>query len=79
MATSASALERVTESKIVSDGSVPATNPNTARRSEPSVKEIIAAARSLPAAARGGMLLSGVSAVLLWASFTPLDWSPLAW
>jgi apolipoprotein N-acyltransferase len=79
MATSSSALERVTETNIVSDGNVPATNSNNARRSEPSVKEIIAAARSLPAAARGGMLLSGVSAVLLWASFTPLDWSPLAW
>ena len=79
MTISASALERVTESKIVSDGNVPTMNPNPARRSEPSVKEIIAAARSLPAAARGGMLLSGVSAVLLWASFTPLDWSPLAW
>ncbi|MFM9960256.1 MAG: apolipoprotein N-acyltransferase [Planctomycetaceae bacterium] len=79
MATNVSAFNRVAEPKIVSDGNVPATNPNTARRSEPSVKEIIAAARSLPAAARGGMLLSGVSALLLWASFTPLNFSPLAW
>ena len=79
MATSASALEPVAETKIVSDGNGSALNSRTARRSEPSVKEIIAAARSQPAAARGGMVLSGVSALLLWASFTPFDWSPLAW
>ncbi len=73
-------LERVlTESKIVSDESVPATNSRTARRTEPSVKEIIAAARSQPAPATGGLLLCVVSALLSWASFTPLDWSPLAW
>ena len=79
MATSANALEPVAETKIVSDGNGSALNSRTARRSEPSVKEIIAAARSQPAAARGGMILSGVSALLLWASFTPFDWSPLAW
>lgn len=79
MAANVGTLEPVTETKIVSEGSGPASNPRTARRSEPSVKEIIAAARSQPAPARGGLVLSGVSAVLLWASFTPLDWSPLAW
>lgn len=79
MAANVSALEPVTGTKIVSEGSGPASNPRTTRRSEPSVKEIIAAARSQPAPARGGLVLSGVAAVLLWASFTPLDWSPLAW
>ena len=79
MATHTSAPELATETKIVSDASGPASNPRTARRSEPSVKEIIAAARSQPAPALGGLILSGVSAVLLFASFTPLDWSPLAW
>ncbi len=79
MATHTSAPELATEAKIVSDASGPTSNPRTARRSEPSVKDIIAAARSQPAPALGGLILSGVSAVLLFASFTPLDWSPLAW
>lgn len=79
MASQVSAPELATETKIVSDGTGPASNPRSARRSEPSVKEIIAAARSQPAPALGGLVLSGVSAVLLWASFTPLDWSPIAW
>lgn len=79
MATQVSASELVTETKIVSDEAGPASNPRSARRSEPSVKEIIAAARSQPAPALGGLVLSGISAILLWASFTPLDWSPLAW
>jgi apolipoprotein N-acyltransferase len=55
------------------------TGARTARRYEPSVKEIIASARSRPVPARGGLVLCLVSAALLWASFTPLDWSPLAW
>lgn len=79
MATRVSAPQLTTETKIVADGNRPASNPRAARRSEPSVKDIIAAARSQPAPALGGLLLSGVSAVLLWASFTPFDWSPLAW
>ena len=79
MATHTSAPELATETKIVSDASGPASNPRTARRTEPSVKDIIAAARSQPAPALGGLILSGVSAVLLFASFTPLDWSPLGW
>jgi apolipoprotein N-acyltransferase len=79
MATHTSAPELATETKIVPDDSGSASNPRTARRSEPSVKEIIAAARSRPAPAIGGLMLCGVSALLLWTSFTPLDWSPLAW
>ena len=79
MAIQTSAPELATETKIVSDVSGTASNPRTARRSEPSVKDIIAAARSQPAPALGGLILSGLSAVLLFASFTPLDWSPLAW
>jgi apolipoprotein N-acyltransferase len=49
--------------------------------SKPAVKMIIAAARSsrLQAPALGAWGLSGLTAILLWASFTPLDWGPLAW
>ncbi len=52
---------------------------------DPSVREIIASARSRqkPAVDRpsslGAWLLSSVSMVLLWASFTPVDCGPLAW
>jgi apolipoprotein N-acyltransferase len=59
-----------------------ATNPSAG---DPSVKEIIAAARArqLPVVSRpgsaGAWLLSGMTAVLLWASFTPVDAGPFAW
>ncbi len=51
------------------------------RTAEPTVKMIIAAARaiSVQAPARGAWLLSGLTVALLWASFTPLEWGPLAW
>ena len=51
------------------------------RRSEPSVQEIIATARRRPnlPPARGAWLLGGLTAAMLWASFMPLDWGPLAW
>lgn len=51
------------------------------RKSEPTVEQIIAAARAKPpkAAARGAWLLGGATGLLFYASFTPLDWSPLAW
>ncbi len=46
-------------------------------------KEAAANASSVPKADRApakvAWMLSGTSAVLLWASFTPLDWGPLAW
>ena len=51
------------------------------RRSEPSVQQIIASARAHQpqAPARGAWLLASVAAALFYASFTPLDWGPLAW
>ncbi len=49
------------------------------RRSDRSVEEIIDTARRSPTPARGAIALSMLTAVLLWAAFTPLDWGPLAW
>jgi apolipoprotein N-acyltransferase len=51
------------------------------RIAEPTVHEMIAEARSkkVGAPARGAWLLSCITGMLLWASFTPLNWSPLAW
>lgn len=45
------------------------------------MEQIIAAARAKPesAPARGAWLLSVLTAVMLWAAFTPLDWGPLGW
>ncbi|MCH7688929.1 MAG: apolipoprotein N-acyltransferase, partial [Planctomycetes bacterium] len=53
----------------------------TRRHSDPAVKELIEKARKAPVRSpmRAAWALSGMSAVLLWASFTPLDWGPLAW
>ncbi len=48
---------------------------------EPTVKMIIASARSAPVRgpARGAWLLSLATGILLLMSFPPLDWGPLAW
>jgi apolipoprotein N-acyltransferase len=42
-------------------------------------QEIIAAARSAPAAAKPALVMSSLTAIALWGSFTPLDFGPLAW
>lgn len=42
-------------------------------------QEIIASARSAPAPARGAFALASVTAGLMWAAFTPVDYGPLAW
>ncbi|MCA9109066.1 MAG: hypothetical protein KDA52_03895, partial [Planctomycetaceae bacterium] len=48
-------------------------------RPERSVQDIIGAGRSAPAGSRGAWGLSLLTALLCWASFTPLDWGPLGW
>lgn len=52
-----------------------------AKRNEPSVRAIISAARAVPirARSRGTWMCAGLSGLLLWASFPPLDWGPLGW
>ncbi|MDA1163516.1 MAG: apolipoprotein N-acyltransferase [Planctomycetota bacterium] len=54
-------------------------NPASAKRHELTVREIIEAARSAPAPVRGAVACSLTTAVLLWSSFTPLDWGWLGW
>lgn len=54
-------------------------NPASAKRHEPTVREIIEAARSAPAPVRGAVACSLTTTVLLWSSFTPLDWGWLGW
>ncbi|HET6328380.1 MAG TPA: apolipoprotein N-acyltransferase [Planctomycetaceae bacterium] len=48
---------------------------------EPSVHSIIRAARSVnaPSSSRRVWIATGISGLLLWASFPPLDWGPLGW
>ncbi|MDB5388746.1 MAG: lnt [Planctomycetaceae bacterium] len=46
---------------------------------DPTPQEIIASARQAPAMGAGAFRVTAVSACLLWASFTPLGWGPLAW
>jgi apolipoprotein N-acyltransferase len=57
-----------------------AAAPRRGGSRERTVEQIIDRARARPARspARGAWLLAGMSAALLWASFTPLDWGPLA-
>jgi apolipoprotein N-acyltransferase len=51
------------------------------KRNEPTVRAIISAARAVPirTRSRGAWICSGLSGLLLWASFPPLDWGPLGW
>ncbi|MFQ5731403.1 MAG: apolipoprotein N-acyltransferase [Planctomycetaceae bacterium] len=51
---------------------------------EPTIQEIISSARrreadNPQAGGKGPWIVSGATAALLWASFMPLDWGPLAW
>lgn len=46
---------------------------------EISVQDIITNARTAPASSKSAWLLSGLTGVMLWASFYPLNWGPLAW
>ncbi len=48
-------------------------------RVELSVHQIIDRAEKRPAGMRGALLLSMSAGFLMWASFPPLDFSPLAW
>lgn len=62
----------------------PATQPSPQPRddrNEPSVRELITSARSKPARPPGktAWLLGIATGLLYWASFTPLDFAPLAW
>jgi apolipoprotein N-acyltransferase len=42
-------------------------------------QQIISSARAAPAGMRGALVVSCLSSVLLWFSFTPVDFGPLAW
>ncbi|MGE5193158.1 MAG: apolipoprotein N-acyltransferase, partial [Deltaproteobacteria bacterium] len=46
---------------------------------ESSLQEIITSGRCAPASARGALVAAGLTALLLWGAFTPLDFGPLAW
>jgi apolipoprotein N-acyltransferase len=42
-------------------------------------QEIITSARNAPPATKGAVIASGLTALLMWCAFTPLDFGPLAW
>ncbi|MBD3672921.1 MAG: apolipoprotein N-acyltransferase [Planctomycetaceae bacterium] len=46
---------------------------------EPTVQDILARAKTNRPSARGTWICAGLSTLLLWASFTPLDWGALGW
>ncbi|MEX0728326.1 MAG: apolipoprotein N-acyltransferase [Planctomycetaceae bacterium] len=54
----------------------PKTVPRTR---DPKIDQIIQQARTAPVTARGVWYASGLTAAALWATFTPLDFGPLAW
>ncbi len=67
--------------KLMTPEKRPAEKPSQRQPIEATVSDIIQAARSnLPRAkSLGAWVLSGTSALLLWASFTPVDWGALGW
>ena len=58
---------------------LPVKSPPAGTPRESSLHEIIASGRSAPTGARGALVASGLTALLLWGAFTPLDFGPLAW
>lgn len=56
-----------------------AVRPIRENAADRSVQQIIAAARATPRSSWSVWMLSGLTGVLLWASFRPLDWGPLGW
>ncbi len=58
----------------------PAEKPASSRMPRMSTpQEIITSARNAPAAAKGALVVSGLTALMMWGAFTPLDFGPLAW
>src|SRR4051812_36414525 len=57
----------------------PAKSSTTRMPREATPQEIITSGRNAPAGVGGALALSGLSAVLLWGAFTPLDAGPMAW
>jgi len=57
----------------------PADSTRRPAESEPSVRDIIEAARSSHAPARGAVVCSMTTSLLLWAAFTPVDFGWLGW
>src|SRR5712675_315842 len=57
----------------------PAKSSTTRMPRQATPQEIITSARNAPAGVGGALVLSGLSAVLLWGAFTPLDVGFLAW
>ncbi|GAB4160794.1 MAG: hypothetical protein Tsb009_38130 [Planctomycetaceae bacterium] len=72
-----------TEPKPESALATKSSQPERKRRLQdgPSVEDIIASAResTVRIPMRGAFVLSVLSGLLFWASFTPLNWGPLAW
>src|SRR6266576_3009060 len=57
----------------------PAKSNSARMPRESTPQEIITSARNAPAGATGPLLAAGLSALLMWGAFTPLDFGPLAW
>lgn len=53
--------------------------PQAQKPREATPQQIIATARSAPAPARGALAMSCLTAALMWAAFTPVDFGPLGW
>jgi len=58
--------------------SAPTPAPSRTLR-DSSAQEIINAARTAPATAVSALAVASCTSLLMWASFTPLDWGPLGW
>lgn len=67
------------ENPLVPDESHPNNESKSGLPLGKDVQKIINTARTSPAPALGAWLMSGLTACLMWASFTPLNFGPLGW
>lgn len=68
----------MTTTLAATESAAPAKPFRTSVSRQRSIDEIITAARQRPAV-KGALLPAAISSLLLWCSFTPADFGPLAW
>ena len=66
-------------SKHVATNSEASVSESDSGTDELRLRQIISRSREHRIGAMGTLTLSGLTGLLLWTSFTPVDWGPLAW
>ena len=65
--------------KSTQDTSTPSSAKKSTKNLEPTVQDILSRAKTNRPSSKGAWMCAGLSTILLWSSFTPLDWGALGW